>query len=83
MIKQESTPKRVVKTQKLSVSLPFGQTITLPPVDSLAFYATVAALGIAGLVEWPIAALVSAGHLLASQHNNKIAEEVGEALENA
>jgi hypothetical protein len=35
------------------------------------------------LIDWPIALVVAAGHLMAEQHHNRFAEEVGEALQDA
>lgn len=47
----------------------------------LAYYGGVAALAIMGLVEWPIAVIVAAGHVLATQHKSPMLRDAGEAIE--
>ncbi|MDQ0028599.1 hypothetical protein [Arthrobacter bambusae] len=58
-------------------------TIHLPPKGELAFIAGVGLVAAAGLIEWPVAAIVAAGHLIAHASNNKALQEFGEALESA
>ncbi len=45
--------------------------------------AVLAALAAFELIDWPVAVVIAAGHLLASNHHNKLLEELGEAIEDA
>jgi hypothetical protein len=35
------------------------------------------------LIDWPVAVVIAAGHLLAHNHHNRLLEELGEAIEDA
>jgi hypothetical protein len=61
--------------------MPFLGTVTLPAAGELAFLGGVGVLAVVGAIEWPIAAVLGAGHLLASNQRNKVLREFGEALE--
>jgi hypothetical protein len=52
-----------------------------PP--QVAFLATVGALAAFGVVDWPVAAIIVAGHVLAAASRRPAAREVGEGLEQA
>jgi hypothetical protein len=67
----------------LHLDIPLLGTVALPPPDQLAYLGGITALVAVGILEWPIAALIGAGHLLASTRNNKILADFGEALEQA
>ena len=45
-------------------------------------YGALAGLAVLEIIDWPIALAIGAGHALASNHN-KVAQELGEALEDA
>ncbi|NMO91414.1 hypothetical protein [Actinomycetospora sp. TBRC 11914] len=47
----------------------------------LVFVGGIAALGVLGLLEWPIALVMGAGHLLAADRSNRGARRLGEAME--
>ena len=51
--------------------------------EALAYYGGLAALAAFELIDWPVAVVIAAGHLLASNHHNKLLEELGEAIEEA
>jgi hypothetical protein len=57
--------------------------VALPPADQLAYLGGISTLVAVGILEWPIAALLGAGHLLAATRNSKILADFGEALEEA
>jgi hypothetical protein len=57
--------------------------VTLPPPDQLVYLGGLAVLTALEIVEWPIALFLGAGHLLASDRNNKMLTAFGEALEEA
>ncbi|GAA4833981.1 hypothetical protein GCM10023201_22720 [Actinomycetospora corticicola] len=47
----------------------------------LAFVGGVAALGVLGFIDWPIALVLGAGHLLAADRSDPTVRGAGEALE--
>jgi hypothetical protein len=57
--------------------------VRLPAVDSLAFIGGLAALGALGLLEWPVAAVLGLGHVLAHQRHLQLLQSFGKALEEA
>jgi hypothetical protein len=63
--------------------LPVVGELHLPAPDEIAFLGGVAALAVVGIVEWPVAFLLAAGHALALSHRNKVVQAFGEALEAA
>jgi hypothetical protein len=56
-------------------------TVHLPALDSLAWLGGLATLAALGIVEWPVAAVVGVGHVLAQQHHLRLLRDFGEALE--
>jgi hypothetical protein len=65
----------------ISVRIPRLGTISLPPREDLAFVGGIAAIAILGAIEWPIAAVLCVGHLLATNGRHKSLREFGEALD--
>lgn len=63
------------------VDLPVIGHLDLPPTGSLAYYGAIALMAGLGLLEWPVAAAVAAGHFLAQQHGNRLLEDFGKGLE--
>jgi hypothetical protein len=55
--------------------------ISLPPVDKLAFYAGLGGAAALGIIDWPIAALTTIGHLLSDDRRNRTLRALGEALD--
>jgi hypothetical protein len=49
----------------------------------LAFVGGIAVMGVLGLLEWPIALVLGAGHLLAADRSNRAARSLGQAMEDA
>lgn len=67
-----------------------GQEFTLPIVgrlpitrDQAAFYAGLGALAAVGLIDWPVAAAVGAGHWLMRRSQSGTLRRFGEALDEA
>lgn len=56
-------------------------SVTLPPLDKLAFYAGLAGAAAFGVIEWPIAAVTGIGHLLSDDRGNRALRAMGEALD--
>jgi hypothetical protein len=75
--------QKVREAQGFTVSLPVVGRVTVPQPEQLAFYGGLAALAALQIVDWPVALAITAGHVLASQHHNRVLEQLGEALEEA
>lgn len=60
-----------------------GTSFSLPQADQLAYFAGVGGLACFGLLEWPVAAVLVLGHVLAQERHNTMLREFGEALEQA
>jgi len=75
---------KVVQEDQLRVKLGVaGGTLELdfPPPERLAFYGGLAAAAVIGAITWPMAVVAGVGHALATDHNNRTLEAVGEAIE--
>jgi uncharacterized membrane protein (DUF4010 family) len=57
--------------------------VAVPTPDKLAYYAGLGALAAFGVLEWPIAGAIVAGHLLADQHRFALLRGLGQAAEEA
>jgi hypothetical protein len=75
--------QEVREAQGFAVCLPVVGRVSVPRPDQLAFYGGLAALAALQIIDWPVALAITAGHLLASQHHNRVLEELGQALEDA
>jgi hypothetical protein len=73
----------VPDTGRVRVTVPIVGQVKLPPTRDLAYYTTVGALTAMGVLEWPVAAVVVTGHLLASTAHDSDLREAGEGLEQA
>lgn len=51
--------------------------------EQLAYFAGITVLAACELIEWPIAVVIAAGHVLTEQRRNKTLHAFGEALEDA
>ena len=72
-----------IERNSVQVVLPALGSIRLPPPKTLAWFGGLAALGILGVMEWPVVAVIGAGHLLAQQSHLKLLHDFGEALQEA
>ncbi|AKN15333.1 hypothetical protein B586_00215 [Mycobacterium haemophilum DSM 44634] len=78
---QREAVEKIREGETFVVNLPLlGQT-EIPRPEQLAYYGGLAALAAFELIDWPVALVIAAGHLLASNHHNRILEELGEAME--
>jgi hypothetical protein len=74
----------VIGKHTLTITLPGDLgAIRLPEPERLAFYGGIAALAAFGILDWPVAAVLGIGHLLAEDHHHKLLCEFGEALAEA
>jgi hypothetical protein len=80
---QREAVEKIREGETFVVNLPLlGQT-EIPRPEQLAYFGGLAALAALELIDWPVALVIAAGHLLAANHHNKILEELGEAMEEA
>jgi hypothetical protein len=63
------------------VTLPLVGQMEIPRPEQLAYYGGLAALAALELIDWPVALVIATGHLLASNHHNRLLEDLGEAME--
>ncbi|WP_428962778.1 hypothetical protein [Micromonospora fluostatini] len=80
---QLSDTRKMVHTYDRRVEIPMVGEVAVPPPDKVAYYAGLGVLAAVGVIEWPLALVITAGHLLADQHLSGLAKGIGEALENA
>ena len=75
--------RRVREAQGFAVTLPIVGRIGVPRPEELAYFGVLGLLTATELIEWPVALMLGAGHLLLHSEHSRIAQEVGEALEEA
>jgi hypothetical protein len=80
---QSEAVVQIREGETFAISLPVIGQFEIPRPEQLAYYAGLAALAAFELIDWPVAVVIAAGHLLASNHHNKLLEELGEAMEEA
>jgi hypothetical protein len=73
--------EHVREGEQFAINLPWVGQVQIPRPDQLAYYGGLAALAAFELIDWPVAVVIVAGHILASNHHNKVLEEIGEAME--
>jgi hypothetical protein len=73
--------QRVSERNDLCITLPGLGTIDLGPPEQLAYLAGIAALAALEIIEWPLACIIAAGHVLADQRRSATLHAFGEALE--
>ncbi len=75
--------ERAVRRNTTQLRLPIVGELTLPAPEQVVFIGGVAVLAVIGVLEWPVAVLLAAGHALAANAHAKIVRSFGEALEEA
>jgi hypothetical protein len=80
---QPAVTDRVRDVGTIEIGLPAVGTVRIRRPERLVYYSAVAVLAAAEIIEWPVALLLSVGHALADNHNSKVAQELGSALEEA
>ncbi len=80
---QREAVEHIRQGETFFVNLPIIGRVEIPRPDQLAYYGGLAALAAFELIDWPVAVVIAAGHIMASNHHNKILEELGEAMEEA
>jgi xanthosine utilization system XapX-like protein len=74
---------RVLAAQGFAVDLPVVGRVRIPRPEHLAYYGALGALVAAEIIEWPVALVLVTGHWLVQNQHNRLAHQVGEALEEA
>ncbi|WP_197379252.1 hypothetical protein [Mycolicibacterium mengxianglii] len=75
--------QRVRNAQSFAVQLPIFGRVRLPRPEQLAFYGALGVMAAAEIIEWPVALVLATGHLLLQDEHNRVAQEIGAALEEA
>jgi hypothetical protein len=75
--------ERIRNEDTVAVNLPILGKTRLPRADTLAYYGGVAALAAFEIIEWPVALVLGVGHVLAENHHSRVAQALGDALEDA
>jgi xanthosine utilization system XapX-like protein len=75
--------RRVREAQTFTVTLPVFGRVRVPRPEQLAFYGALGALAAVEIIEWPVALVLGVGHALMQNEHSRVAQEVGEALEEA
>jgi hypothetical protein len=57
--------------------------IELPPAEQLVFIGGIATLVVLQIIEWPVAAVLAVGHVLAHNRHHALLRDFGEALDEA
>jgi hypothetical protein len=80
-VSQREAVEKVREAETFVVNVPVVGQLEIPRPEQLAYYGGLAALAAFELIDWPVALVIAAGHLLAANHHNKLLEELGEAME--
>ena len=78
---QREAVQQIRQGETFAMNLPMFGKMEIPRPEQLAYYGGLAALAAFELIDWPVALVIAAGHLLASNHHNRLLEELGEAIE--
>jgi len=78
---QREAVQQIRQGETFAMNLPMFGKMEIPRPEQLAYYGGLAALAAFELIDWPVALVIAAGHILASNHHNRLLEELGEAIE--
>jgi hypothetical protein len=78
---QRAAVEHIREGETFFVNVPLIGQVEVPRPDQLAFYGGLAVLAAFELIDWPVALVIGAGHVLAANHHNRLLEELGEAME--
>ncbi len=74
---------KVDEASHITLKMPLLGSVRLPEPQRLTYYAAIGALGVLGILEWPVALVLAGGHALASDQHNRAVQQFGDALEDA
>ncbi len=80
-VSQAQAVAKIREGETFALDLPMVGLVSVPRPEQLAYYGGLLLLSMFGMLDWPVALVIGAGHLLASNHHNQILEDLGEALE--
>jgi hypothetical protein len=66
-----------------TLELPVLGRVRIPRPEQLAFYGALGALAAVEIIEWPVALVLAAGHVLVQNEHSRVVQEIGEAMEEA
>jgi hypothetical protein len=72
--------RQSIEENSVTVDIAGIGTVRMPGLDQLAWLGGLAVLAAAGVVEWPVVAVIGVGHVLAHQHHLRLLRDFGEAL---
>ncbi len=75
--------ERIREAESFAMDLPVVGHVRIPRPEHLAFYGALTALAVLEIIDWPVALVLGAGHALAQKRHSQLAQELGEALEEA
>jgi hypothetical protein len=78
---QREAVEHIREGETFFVNVPLVGKVEVPRPEQLAYYGGLAALAAFELIDWPVAVVIAAGHILATNHHNRMLEELGEAME--
>jgi xanthosine utilization system XapX-like protein len=81
--KHRDAVNRIREAESFAVTLPLVGRVQVPRPEQLAFYGALGALAAVEIIEWPVALVLGVGHALMHNEHNRVAQEIGEALEDA
>ncbi|HKH53884.1 MAG TPA: hypothetical protein VKA58_00365 [Propionibacteriaceae bacterium] len=73
--------ERVREAQGFAMNLPVVGRVRIPRPEQVAYFGALGVLAAVEIIDWPIALAIAAGHVLVTNQHNRVAQEVGEALE--
>ncbi|MEN3299822.1 MAG: hypothetical protein V7643_4469 [Mycobacterium sp.] len=68
---------------EIRIEMPGIGHLHLPPLDQVAFLGGIATLALIEIIEWPVAAVLTVGHILAHNRHHALLRSFGEALDEA
>ncbi|WP_410810600.1 hypothetical protein [Micromonospora sp. 067-2] len=75
--------RETVRMYSKRVEVPMLGEVAVPPPDKLVYYAGIGVLAALQVIEWPMALVIAAGHVLADQHLSGLVRGFGDALQSA
>lgn len=76
--------QQATSRNSVHLDIPIVGRVELPVTgNELGYLGGLGALAIVGVLEWPVAGVLAAGHVLSANHRNKALHDFGAALEEA
>ncbi|QUR66168.1 hypothetical protein [Mycobacterium spongiae] len=80
---QREAVAKIREGETFVANLPVVGQVAIPRPEQIAYFGGLAALAAFELIDWPVALVIAAGHVLATNHHSRVLEEIGEAMEDA